>query len=94
MNEKLNNYLMQLNLTLLILIGFLFQTIWLLAILQAYYVGKINSNEKERLKQEKWKKERRQKYLKKFRILKLTIGEWIAIIILVLIIIGLILLYV
>ena len=79
---------------MLILVGFLFRYIWLLAILQAYYVGKINSNEKERIKQERWKKERKEKYLKKFRILKLTIGEWIAIIILVLIIVGLVSLYI
>lgn len=53
---------------------------WFLAILQIIYMYKNRLIPKER---EKQKEEQRQKYLKKFRIWKLTIGEWIAITILV-----------
>jgi uncharacterized protein (DUF58 family) len=45
-------------------------------------------------KKQKFKEERKQKYLKKFRVWKLTIGEWIAIIILATIVLGLISLYI
>ncbi len=92
--ERLINFCMWNNLVMFTLIGFLFKYVWLLAILQAYYIGKTINKEEEKLKREKWKKEEKQKYLKKFRILKLTMGEWIVIMVLILIVIGLILLYI
>ena len=94
MKQTLDNFYMWHILIMLIIVGFLFKYIWLLAILQAYYIGKITNTEKYKLRLEKRKKERKEKYLKKFRILKLTMGEWMAIIIFILIIFGLVLLYI
>jgi uncharacterized protein (DUF58 family) len=67
------------------LVGLIFFVLFIVHRVYMYY-NKRTPAERRKIEErkQKFKEERKQEYLKKFRIWKLTIGEWIAITILVL----------